>query len=82
MKVDASKSKYHEAPGLRSEFNRQELRHCRLILRRLRFLEAQIEASGGIGSESSSGGGAFAEWELAALEWMLIELGYLDETNL
>lgn len=79
MKVDANKSRYHEASSAKQDFNRQELRSARLLLRRLRFLEAQIMASGGLGAESGSGGAAFAEWEVEALEWALTEIGFLDE---
>lgn len=71
MKVDASKSAYHEAADATEEFNRVELRRCRLLLRRLRFLEAQIRDNGGLDNGSASGGAAFAEWEVEALEWIL-----------
>lgn len=79
MKVDVSKSAYHEAPNAKQEFNRQELRSLRLLLRRLRFLEAQVAQSGGLGSGSGSGGAAFAEWEVEALEWILVEVGFLPD---
>lgn len=79
MKVDVSKSIYHEDPQARRDFNRQELKRCRLLLRRLRFLEAQVRETGGLASGSGSGGAAFAEWEVEALEWALAELGFLAE---
>lgn len=69
MRVDPAESEYHEHPDARREFNRQELRSARLLLRRLRFLEKQVRDTGGI--ESGSGGAAFAEWEMIALEWVL-----------
>lgn len=71
MRVDASKSAYHESMGARDEFNRQELRRARLLLRRLRFLEQQVRESGGLSNGGASGGAAFAEWEIEALEWVL-----------
>jgi hypothetical protein len=71
MKVDASQSAYHEADGSVNEFSRIELRRARLLLRRLRFLEAQIRENGGLDNGSASGGAAFAEWEVEALEWVL-----------
>lgn len=71
MRVDASLSAYHEAEGATTEFNKAELRRARLLLRRLRFLEAQIRENGGLDSTSGSGGAAFAEWEVEALEWAL-----------
>lgn len=79
MKVDASKSRYHEASDVEAEFTTVELRRLRLLLRRLRFLEAQIAKQGGLNGENPGGGAAFAEWEVEALEWLLTEVGYLDE---
>lgn len=79
MKVDVSRSVYHEAPEARKEFSRRELRSLRLLLRRLRFLEAQVRETGGLESGSGSGGAAFAEWEVEALEWILTEVGFLPE---
>lgn len=75
MRVDPNQSEYHEAEDARNEFNRQELRSARLLLRRLRFLEAQVRDTGGL--ETGSGGAAFAEWEVEALEWVLDEIGFL-----
>jgi hypothetical protein len=71
MKVDVSRSAYHEAPDARNEFNRQELKRARLLLRRLRFLEQQVRETGGLADGNASGGAAFAEWEIEALEWVL-----------
>jgi hypothetical protein len=79
MKVDVNMSAYHEDPGARAEFDREELRRLRLLLRRLRFLEAQVRETGGLGSGTGSGGAAFAEWEIEALEWVLTEVGFLAE---
>lgn len=76
MKVDTSNSVYQEDPGATSEFNRRELRRCRLLLRRLRFLETK---AGGIADANNNGGAAFAEWESDALEWILTEVGFLAE---
>lgn len=78
MKVDVSRSEYQEAPTARQDFNRMELKRLRLLLRRLRFLENQVRESGGLGSSSGSGGAAFAEWEVEALEWILTDVGFLD----
>jgi len=71
MKVDASQSVYHESAGARSEFNRVELRRARYLLRRLRFLEAQVRENGGMADAGGSGGAVHAEWEVEALEWVL-----------
>lgn len=79
MKVDASKSAYHEDPDARREFSKRELRSLRLLLRRLRFLEAQVRETGGLEAGSASGGAAFAEWEMEALEFVLTDMGFLRE---
>lgn len=79
MRVDVSKSTYHESPSARGEFDSRELRRLRLLLRRLRFLEAQVRETGGIAASSANNGAAFAEWEIEALEWILSEVGYLQE---
>ncbi len=77
MKVDTSKSRYSESDTARSEFSRQELRNCRMLLRRLQFLESKVEEGGGLGAATGAGGAAFAEWEMVALEWVLTDNGYL-----
>jgi hypothetical protein len=41
------------------------------LLRRLRFLEQQVRETGGLADGNASGGAAFAEWEIEALEWVL-----------
>ena len=76
MKVDASQSIYHEDPDALAEFDRKEIRRCRYILRRLRFLEAQVRETG-----SETGGAMHAEWEIEALEWLLGPdgVGFLSE---
>lgn len=79
MRVDVSKSAYHEADTAKHEFDRIELRRLRLLLRRLRFLETQVRESGGLSNGGGSGGAAFAEWEIEALEWVLTDMGFLDE---
>lgn len=79
MKVDVSKSVYQEAPEAREDYSRRELRRLRLLLRRLRFLEQQVRESGGLADGNSSGGAAFAEWEIEALEFALTELGFLAD---
>lgn len=77
MKVDPSKSRYQEHPEARDEFTTAELRRLRLLLRRLRFLETKVRSTGGLAG-GRSGGAAFAEWEVEALEWVLMEVGFLE----
>lgn len=77
MRVDTTKSTYHERPDAREEYDSRELKRLRLLLRRLRFLESQIAERGGIAAEDASGGAAFAEWEVEALEWVLDEMEFL-----
>lgn len=81
MRVDASLSEYHEANDAEQEFSRTELRLGRVLLRRLRFLEAQIREQGGLRNGNASGGGLHAEMELDALEWALHEIGFLADTK-
>lgn len=77
MKVDPSLSIYHEDSEARREFDRHEIKRCRYMLRRLRFLEAQVRETGGM--DAGGGGGMHAEWEIEALEWLLTEVGFLSE---
>lgn len=79
MRVDPNQSAYHEAGDATQEFDRAELRRCRQLLRRLRFLESQVRARGGLSDPEGNGGAAFAEMEMEALEWVLSEVGFLDE---
>ena len=57
------------------EYDFSEIRRLRVLLRRLRFLEANIRKHGGLQAES--GGATFAELEAEALEFALTEMGYL-----
>lgn len=77
MRVDVDQSVYEEHAEARDEFNKTELKRLRLLLRRLRFLEQQIRETGGLENGKGSGGAAFAEWEVEALEWILEEVGFL-----
>lgn len=76
MRPDPSKSRYHEDPAARNEFSGKELKHMRVLLRRLRFLEAQVAKRP---IESGSGGAVFADLESSALAWVLTEVGFLAE---
>lgn len=71
MRIDTSKTEYHESDRAETEFDRAELRRARLLLRRLRFLEQQVRESGGLKDGAASGGAYFAEAEVEALEWVL-----------
>lgn len=77
MRIDVDKSMFHEHENARNEFNRKELRSLRLLLRRLRFLETRVRENGGLADGPASGGAAFAEWEMEALEMVLSEVGFL-----
>lgn len=77
--IDPSQSVYHEREDAETEFSADELRRMRLLLRRMRFLEMQIRESGGLSNANASGGAAFAEWELDALQWILTEMDFLEE---
>lgn len=77
MKIDVSQSIYIEDAEASKDFTGQEIRRFRLLLRRLRFLEAQVRETGGMANGGANGGAAFAEWEIDALEWVLDEMGFL-----
>lgn len=79
MRIDVSKTKYFECKSAEEDFSEVELRRLRLILRRLRFLETQVREKGGLNNPDATGGAAFAEYEVEALEWLLAEVGYLAE---
>jgi len=72
VKVDASRSAYQESADAQSQFNRQELKRCRYLLRRLVYLEAQVGES-----TPRNAGVQYAEWEIEALEWILTDVGFL-----
>lgn len=74
MKIDPSLSRYHEDRNSTEEFDRDELSKLRMLLRRLRFLEANLRDSA---DTDMSGGAVFAESESQALEWVLLEVGFL-----
>lgn len=81
MKIDVSQSMYREDSAAKADYNPQEIRRMRLLLRRLRFLETKVREQGGLQNGEASGGAAFAEWEADALEWVLDELGFLKPRN-
>lgn len=76
MRVDTSESVYVEHPQVAQDYSLSELRHMRFLMRRLQFLEAQVREA-----DELAGGAIFAEKEVAALEWLLKEVGYLPEQN-
>lgn len=77
MKVDAKNSIYQEASTINDDFDREELRHLRFLLRRLRYLDEQVERTGGV--MGGSGGATFAEYERDALAYTLTEIGFLKD---
>ena len=79
MKTDPSKSKFHEREDANQEWDFDELVHLRAILRRLRFLEANIEKHSRSGDTSVSA--MFTEREASALKWLLDDIGYLEVKN-
>lgn len=79
MKVDTNNTKYHIADDAKDQFNRREMTHLRFLLRRLRFLETKIEETGGMEAPEANGGATFAEMELQALEYILLEVGFLAD---
>jgi hypothetical protein len=78
MRTRPAASIYQEDATAREEFNSDELRHLRTLLRRLRFLEKKVNENGGLSDQSGAGGSAYAEWESSALAWALTEIGFLE----
>lgn len=83
MKVDKTLSAFSEIPESRAQFSRQEVKHARILLRRLQFLESKIRENGGMTNGGDDGGAAFTEWEADALEWVLTDLEFIvvDESK-
>ena len=79
MNIDPQESAYQERAEAAEEFDADELRHCRLILRRLQFLEKKVKETGGLAAGNATGGAAFAEWEVMALSWILSDIGFIEE---
>lgn len=77
MRVDASKSKYHEHEDAADEFSQDELQWLRILLRRLRFLESKIRTTGGLAAPDANGGALYVEMEVRGLAFVLSEIGYL-----
>ena len=77
MRVNKETSPYQEYVGAPKEFSESELRRCRFLLRRLRFLDESVGRS--IEREDTTRGVEFAKQERDALAWMLDEIGYLAE---
>lgn len=79
MRVDPSLSEYHESVAARDSLDTTELWHCRALLRRLRFLEAQLRERPDAAGDSAM----FAAREMEALAWMLNDVEFLatDETR-
>jgi hypothetical protein len=67
MRVDASKSAYHEGDWAETDFDATELKQARFLLRRLRFLEARLRNTNNDGSSWY----VLAELEVDSLKWVL-----------
>lgn len=80
MKNTNTRSQHREAAGVHNDFDQNELRHCRMLLRRLRFLETKMLESDGLGDDPT-GSAAFVGLEHDALAWVLTDIGFLDSAN-
>lgn len=78
VQIDLSKTEYHEREDVEEFFTREELRRLRQLLRRLRFLEAQVRERGGMADPRANGGAAHAELEIEAFEFVLTEMEYME----
>lgn len=75
MRIDTTRSKYQERKSAVEDFDRDEIKHLRMALRRLRFLETKIRDAGG--QLDASGGAIFDEKEADALAFILTEIDFL-----
>lgn len=73
MKIDEKNSAYREVDSASQDFTVLELRRLRALLRRLQFLEEMMSR------RADSVADPFVEREASALEWVLIEMGFLAE---
>lgn len=80
MRVDVSKSKYHEDEDARKEFKKEELKVLRIVLRRLRFLEHHLRVRGG-SDLTGDASAVFNELEVEGLVFILREIGFLETTD-
>lgn len=71
MNVNTALSRY-ATPEPSSEFTRAERKKLLLILRRLQFLEQKDREETGLPNP-------YNEKEMEALEWILVEVGFLAE---
>lgn len=69
---------YQEAATAEEDFERDELKKLRFLLRRLRFLETQLQASARGEKPKIGGGMIFVEAEIEALEFVLTDADYLE----
>lgn len=73
------KDLYREATTAEEDFTLPELKKLRFLLRRLRYLETQIQKREAAKQVQGEGGAlSFVEAERDALEFALLEIGYLD----
>lgn len=77
VRIDVDKTEYHERSDVSEIFKREEIRRLRQLLRRLRYLEAQVRERGGLADPRANGGAAHVELEIEALEFVLVEVDYL-----
>ena len=73
MRVNKETSQYQEAPDARLMFSSSEMDSLRVLLRRLRLLEANLKA----GRTEKNGGAVWAAREIKAFVIVLTEIGFL-----
>ena len=76
-KTEVETTEYHEDPQAVEHYTREEIRRLRQLLRRLRFLEKQVQERGGLASDDPSRSAAYVELEIEGFELVLTEIGFL-----
>lgn len=75
MRIDVEKSKYHPREDVEKDFDREEIKHLKIVLRRLRYLEQKLREGGDL--LDGNGSAVFDDLEVQGLAFTLTEIGYL-----
>lgn len=76
MRIDVSKSRYHPVKEAEVIFDRTEIKHLKIVLRRLRYLEQKLRDGGD--PLDGDGSAMFDDLEMRGHVFTLTEIGYLS----